>query len=426
MKKVLIASTALVAAGLMTAGTASASEKIKLNLGGYSKWWVVGAWQNSSYRDGSGAQPVAVDVKGDNEVYFGGSTTLDNGLKIGIDVQLEAGGHSDTRVPQKAGTAANALTVANANAASAAKTDVIDESYVWIEGGFGKLIVGSKNNGTYLIHNTAPDAAGNWNEGGILSGSYAIAQPSTVHSLGQIANDAATVSGFNTGGTGNTTAILTDGDSEGATYVSPSFYGFTFGASYKPNGITEDNRGFESAAMPVYGVGLLYANTFGGVGVKADVGFATYNPQHAVKATNHRDQNEYSTGLNLSYAGFTVGGSYRKIEDNRQAEGAGSAALGTTGYNGYGYDAGIQYASGPYAVSLAYFHSSTEGAVGNDLSTGSDKIDVYQLSGKYTLGAGVDALASAGYARYKDGDSSGVGANNNKGWTVMTGLSLAF
>ena len=106
MKKVLIASTALVAAGLMTAGTASASEKIKLNLGGFSKWWVVGAWQNASYKDAAvgGAQPVAVDIKGDNEVYFGGSTTLDNGLKVGIDIQLEAGGHSDSRASTTNGT----------------------------------------------------------------------------------------------------------------------------------------------------------------------------------------------------------------------------------------------------------------------------------------------------------------------------------
>ncbi|MGE5478743.1 MAG: porin, partial [Bacteroidales bacterium] len=236
MKKVLIASTALVAATVFSAGAASASEKIKLNLGGYSKWWVVGQWQNDKYQANAGTAGTQadynnVDVKGDNEVYFGGSTTLDNGLQVGIDIQLEAGGHTDT--------------VAG---------DTIDESYVWLAGGFGKVIVGSKNNGTYLIHNTAPDAAGNWNEGGILTGAMSIVKPTNVNTITP------------TSGTGNTTAIVTDNDAEGITYVSPTFYGLTFGATYKPN-TSEDNRSttqLNSTAVVgsnVFGAGVLYANT---------------------------------------------------------------------------------------------------------------------------------------------------------------------
>jgi hypothetical protein len=422
MKKVLIASTALVAATMVSAGAASASEKIKLNLGGFSKWWVVGAWQESSFNRDSNLQPVAVDVKGDNEVYFGGSTTLDNGLKVGIDIQLEAGGHTDSR--------------SVASATSGNSTDVIDESYVWLEGGFGKLIVGSKNNGTYLIHNTAPDAAGNWNEGGILSGGYAIAKASGVSQMGQIASDVANTTNFNTGGTGNTTAILTDGDSEGVTYVSPTFYGFTFGASYKPNGLSEDFRGVEGTstnggvgAVPVYGAGVLYANTFGGVGIKADFGYAQYNVEHAANVATgnvlrgHGMQREYSAGANVSYAGFTLGGSYRQIVDNQNL----AVSTLTDSYNGKAWDAGLQYASGPYAVSFAYFQSKTEGLISD---ADKDLIETYQVSGKYSLGAGVDALASAGYQKSQDEQHNNNLANpgkyENKGWTVMTGLSLAF
>lgn len=461
MKKVLIASTALVAATMVSAGAASASEKIKLNLGGFSKWWVVGAFNEDGYnRDlskasaaagasGTTQNPAEVDIKGDNEIYFGGSTTLDNGLQVGIDVQLEAGGHTDAK--QNAG---------------ATTTDVIDESYVWLAGGFGKVIVGSKNNGTYLIHNTAPDAAGNWNEGGIMTGGNAIARPNgittngiannaagaviaTVDQMGQIATDA----GGNTAGTGSTTAILTDGDSEGITYVSPTFYGFTFGASYKGNGLSEDNRGVEGNAMPVYGAGLLYANTFGGVGIKADVGYAQYNPRGAAAGAGaggpgtieHGLQREYSAGLNLSYAGFTLGGSYRQIVDNKSGlRNAGALnnfdSVNNKDYDGKAWDLGLMYASGPYAVSFAYFNSKTEGLVAD---VDQDKIEAYQLSGKYNLGAGVDVLASAGYIKYEDelkGNTAagatgqpalGAAANfqdayENKGWVVMTGLSLAF
>ena len=281
-------------------------------------------------------------------------------------------------------------------------TDTIDESYIWVAGGFGKVIVGSENNGAYLLHVTAPDAAGNWNEGGIMTGhGTAIVKPGNVATITPAS------------ATGNTTAILTDGDSEGITYVSPTFYGLTFGATYKPNS-SEDNRNTvelkQQTAADIYGAGVLYANTFGGVGVKADFGWATYTVENSV-AVGKTGVNEYSTGANLSYAGFTLGGSYRQV--------VADAALDTL--DGKAWDIGLQYASGPYAVSLSYFQSQVEGNVAN---SSEDEIEFIQLSGKYNLGAGVDALASVGHAKFED--ETGLDQNENKGWVVMTGLSLAF
>ncbi|MBR9972762.1 porin [Magnetospirillum sulfuroxidans] len=387
MKKILIASTALVAAGMITAGSASASEKIKLNLGGYSKWWVVGAWQDSGYEAAFGAGSGSannVDVQGENEVWFGGSTTLDNGLQVGIDMQLRTGGRSDSNTAY--GTA-----------------DVIDESYVWVSGGFGKVIVGTENNGTYLLHVTAPDAAGNWNEGGVMMGNQAIARPASVTTLRG----------------GNTTAILTDGDADKITYVAPAFYGLTLGASYVPN-TSEDNQNVYgsggssfSAASEIYGVGALYANTFGGVGVKVSAGYVTYD----VAAATDRSQ-ELAFGTQLSYAGFTLGGSYRNQSEN-------AAQNQSVTNTGYGWDVGLQYATGPYAVSLAYFNSKVQGSA---TVNGEDEVTAYQLSGKYNMGAGVDLLASVGHIEY-DGEEasvSGGDVNHNEGWTVMTGLSLQF
>ncbi len=400
MKKILVASTALVAAGMITAGSAAASEKIKLNLGGYSKWWVVGAWQEGSYEasvgNGTGSANN-VDVKGENEVWFGGSTTLDNGLQVGIDMQLRTGGTVDTAGGQDT------------------TGDVIDESYVWVSGGFGKVIIGTENNGTYLLHVTAPDAAGNWNEGGVMMGNQAIARPSAVTTLPG----------------GNTTAILTDGDAEKITYVAPAFYGLTLGATYVPNaGGTEDNQNVygngnstANAAAEIYGVGALYANTFGGVGVKVSAGWVTYD----ISAGTDRS-NELAFGTQLSYAGFTLGGSYRNVSQNGSGfnPAAVSSANGTNSATGYGWDLGLQYATGPYAVSLAYFNSKVQG--GNNATAGEDEITAYQLSGKYNMGAGVDILASVGHIEYDDEQAKAAtdDPNHNEGWTVMTGLSLQF
>lgn len=401
MKKVLIASTALVACSMIATGAAQASDKIKLDLGGYSKWFVVGATQKGDFKRANNVQPTSVDVKGDNEIFFGGETTLDNGLKVGINIELEAGGNIDTR-------------------SAGSSTDVIDKSSVFIEGGFGKIIAGTEANGAVLLHVMAPDAAGNWGGDGILTGMAAVG------------------SNFTTTGIlsqRNTTEIDTDDNAEKITYVSPSFYGLTVGGSYIPNALSEDNRGFEGGSanntnvnltnlntrgtVPAYGVGALYANTFGDFGVKVSGGFVWYNLNRAgasVGATYDAGR-EWSTGTQLSYKGFTIGGSYRNIDDGATA--ATAAAIGSS--KGQVWDAGIQYAAGPYAVSFAYFESTNKG-----LSTNSDdnKEQVYQVSGKYAMGPGVDALASVGYVNY-DAEGNAAGTDN-KGWVAMTGLSLAF
>jgi outer membrane protein OmpU len=399
MKKVLIASTALVAAGLMTTG-ASASEKIKLELGGYSKWWVVGAWQDGSYESATNNNTAgqgsanSVDIKGDNEIFFGGSTKLDNGMEVGISIELEAGGGTET---------------------STAAGDIIDKSFVYLSGGFGKVILGSESNGTVLLHVMAPDAAANMGSDGILTGNKGIARPANLSS--QV-----------------TTEIDTDAESEKITYVSPTFYGLTVGATYVPN-VTEDNANVfastnsgntatNNGAAEIYGIGALYVNTFGNVGVKVSGGWVTYD----VAATTGRSQ-EWSAGTQLSYAGFTVGGSYRDIQQNQAGNTNNlTIASATTDSSGYVWDAGIQYASGPYAVSAIYFKSVAEGTIGSAAGQGEDVVEVYQVSGKYSLGAGVDVLASVGHVEYDDetAKTATADANHNKGWAVMTGMSLAF
>jgi len=377
MKKILIASTALVAAGLISTGSASASDKIKLELGGFSKWWVVGQWNQSKYQSnttGASQDINSVDVKGDNEIFFSGETTLNNGIKVGINVELEAGGEKGT--------------------SNSATTDTIDQSYVYVSGGFGKVIAGTAANGTVLLHVMAPDAAANWGSENIAM--QAIAQPGSVN-LRQ------------------TTEIDTDDNAEKITYVAPTFYGLTVGATYVPHALVEDNRGVSSTSAETYGVGALYANEFGPVGVKLSAGWVTYDPATAVP----NNQNEWSVGTQLTYAGFTLGGSYRGLNTDTNNTTLNGLGLG----NGRVWDAGLQYASGPYAISFSTLQSVSDGS-GTD--HGHDKLALYQLSGKYAMGPGVDALASIAHVAYDSNEGANSDANHNKGVTVMTGLSLAF
>ncbi len=397
MKKFLMVIALLMAAGLTSAGSAEASEKIRLNVGGFAKWWVVGVWPSDSWEEknlGSDAGTNA-DVKGDVEIHFTGETQLDNGMKVGVVVELEGGGQT-----QQPGTSA----------------DIIDESYVWVQGNFGKVILGAENNAPYLLHVTAPDAAGNWNESGMITGNRSLARPASVQGM------------FG----GNTTALLTDNDADKLTYLSPPTFGFTLGASFIPNlkalggpvgGQGEDNANFNLNGAPAYGLGALFVNKLGPVDVKASIGWLTYDlgqlnggvvgpPDTGANAPvpgGDGNSNEWSAGAQLSYAGFTLGGSYRaQLVD------------GVNASDGRAWDLGLQYANGPYAVSLATFQSK----VGSDANVGGkDTTAVYQISGKYSLGAGVDALTSLGYLGY---DDEGPDDNDNHGYVAMTGLSLTF
>ena len=90
MKKVLLGSTALVAAGMIASAPASA--KMKLSVGGYMEQWVGYVSQD----DVGTADYSGVDVKSDSEVHFKGMTKLDNGMSVGVNMQLEGNGGGDT------------------------------------------------------------------------------------------------------------------------------------------------------------------------------------------------------------------------------------------------------------------------------------------------------------------------------------------
>ena len=93
MKKLLLGSTALMAAGALAASPASAEDPIKLGVSGYYQSVVSFVDQDV---DGPGSPEFhEVNVRQEGEVHFTGSTTLDNGLTIGVNIQMEAVAQSD-------------------------------------------------------------------------------------------------------------------------------------------------------------------------------------------------------------------------------------------------------------------------------------------------------------------------------------------
>jgi predicted porin len=362
MKKILLGTSALVAAGVISSA-AHASEPVKLEVGGYMDWWVAAIDQKEDYETAAGIQGNNVDVFGNGEIHFKGSTTLDNGIKVGVQVELEGGNRSES--------------------------DPIDESYVTVDSQYGRLVIGSDDNVAYSMHVSAPDV-----------GRLGIEESYLTEDNGMTSKPTA-AAGFSQT-VPMTTALAYDNDAQKITYITPTFSGLTAGVSYIPG--TSDLTGEDTTLATAsnlddgYAAGLTFSQDISGAGVTVSGGYAEYD----TKANDNRT--EYSVGVNVAVDAFTVGGAYRNIDDNNT--------------DGQAWNIGVAWEQGPYGASVAYMTAKEE--TGAD----EDKMDTILVSGRYNMGAGVDAFASFGYVDYDDGTQNGDA--NNKAAVVATGIALTF
>ena len=202
MKKVLLGSTALVAAGLI-AGDAAAADGVKLSLGGYYRG-VAGVMFDDFDGAAAGLEDDLRDYvfKQDVEVHFKGETTLDNGLTVGAVVQLEG----------------------------QTSADQIDEVYAYFSGGWGELRFGDDDEALSQLCSITPSAAANF---GPDSPFFSFSNSAAAGALAYAGT--------------NGTCYGTDSDLTKLIYFSPNFGGFSFAMSFTPDG-TQDTRNTVSGA----------------------------------------------------------------------------------------------------------------------------------------------------------------------------------
>lgn len=367
MKKILLGSTALVAAGMMAAPAVQAEDPIQLGVGGYmEQYFGYGASDgfvglDSDGDSNSNTDPDHFDQKSDSEIIFTGKTTLDNGIEFGVNVQLEGNTSSDT----------------------------IDESYAFIEGDFGRILLGSENSAGYIMSVTAPSVGI-----GINSGDQGDWVPFDTES-----------SQFR--GTLGATSLENDavGDANRVTYFTPRFSGLQGGISYTPdNGEDSNKQPSENAAFhDGIDVGVNFTESFGGFDVAAYGRFGT-----ASNDDGGDDPQVYGAGINLGYAGFTVGGSYGEQEEGDNQEGR-------------SWDVGASYSTGPWGVSIQYFSGESEGTAGG----GDEELQSAEGAVSYALGPGIKVVGSVGWSDFDD-DVDADGDGSNDGYWVVTGIKLSF
>ena len=376
MKKILLGTTAIVAAGMIVSAPAAfAAEKLKLSVGGYMEQW----FGYVSQEDGVGQDFSGIDVKSDAEIHFKGSTKLDNGITVGVNVQLEA----------------------NQNNA-----DQIDESYLIVKGGFGEINLGDENSAMYKM-NYAPSEFGI----GINSGD----QTAWLSTVGTGGATGAKISegGYFRSPFGSTyIEPLGVNDSTKLTYYTPRIEGVQLGLSYSPDSLQDSNSmsnritGNSDLVM----AGLNFNRTFEGTNIRGSLGYGT-----VLDAANDGDKaTAFNAGLGVAAGGFAVGAAYSAFDKSG-------------GKNGYGLNLGGNYTSGPWGVSLSYFHGEKDGTGAVTTLSGQGAQDTFLLSTKYAMGPGITANATLGQATFSSDDAALDNKTNEvSAKYVVVGMRLSF
>jgi predicted porin len=375
MKSILYGTTALVAVSLL-AGTAGAAEKIKLGLGGYWRGVIhLGDSDNDATTVATGQSDIRNHGFGqESEIYFSGKTTLDNGIKFGVMVQLEG----------------------------ETSADQIDNTYIWTAGSFGRVEFGETWGVSLMM------SAGSI--GDMLDGHGDFA------SHGAHAN----VNGQFIDTYGGDAGILATPEQK-ITYFTPRMGGFQLGVSYVPennvpNGSTTNTTagGLNSEVNGTIGSELVdiaanYVGKVGGTSVRVFGSFFTSESEAtAVGVAAGKDVDGYSGGGQVGVGGFRIGGRYTKIDD---IAGPGAAPIAATanGLDRTNWRFGVDYGTGPWRVGVAYMRLEQEVAVAGVKGPRDDETKYISLGGSYNLGPGIKMFGGLQIYDFQD-STGGAGA----------------
>jgi len=376
MKKVLFSTTALAAAGALAFGAQDAqaqskAKKLTVGLGGFMKAFVSLSEQQGKFESTSNSTARvsydAFNVVTDSEIYFRGSTKLDNGIGVTVTVQLEAD--------------------------QATGTD-IDESYLKLTGGFGDIRIGNTKKAGFVLKHRAP-----------VIGPFPQDAPDHNNFIIRPASIGAASFATHIGGADDMSFV----------YISPKIAdAIRIGATFVPSTTNSNsvaaiggNAGTESA---IYDAIVSYETKFGSTSVQADIG---YFEQHG---TANNSFKAVRGGVLLGFGGVGIGLGYKDQSDIDTGKGGTANSDEQTVY-----DIGVTFASGPFKIGATYLHGEMPLASG---TTGDDELDKYIIGGTYNMGPGVDLSGQFVYADWSD--ESTADGNNNEGWAIIGGVTVSF
>ena len=207
-------------------------------------------------------------------------------------------------------------------------------------------------------------------------------------------------------------ANINDGnDSSKVIYLSPQFAGFDFGVSFAPNrregeefrsvtsGLTAGTQVLQrdpnDSARNELSAAIRYRGSFNGIGVAAGLAGHRMDAQatsNAAGVAQLQDITEYQAGASLSGFGFTLAGNYRWGKYGAATASAIREGLASSS----NYAVSLQYATGPYAVGVFYARGERDNG-----GTLADRTETaYGVGASYLLAPGMELFAN--YTNVKD------------------------
>jgi predicted porin len=392
MKKLLTTSAILSAVAF--ASSANAAD-LQVNVGGFLDFQ---AGYTSDDLIGAGAdQRNDINFGNDAEIHFSVDGKADNGLEYGAVIELEAD-------------------ISQSTAAAGDNSDNgfnADKTFVFLQGGFGRVELGGNTGAEEALSvNTSTFASAT---GGVDGDFYRFTAAPT-NFAGITAPDLALASSGNGGAVSGSNV---NEDATKITYYTPRVSGFQAGVSFIPNTeavgqTTLGTNGYEN----IWTAGVNYSGDFDGVGVKvAATGIRGSNAEKTAASTD--DLEGYDVGANVSFSGFTVGGSYGSFQDVRLTDGV--PALNNATSEASYWDAGVGYEMGAYSASVTYLDSSVDSSAANDRDDFSNLV----VGVDYKLAPGLTPYAEVAFFDYDSGNGATT-ASDNSGTVVIVGTELSF
>lgn len=324
MKKVLLGTTALVAASALAVDSAKA--EVSLNM------WSYTGYGFAIDSDDQASDPGLVSYQNAN-VDFRGTTELDNGMTVGMVVDMYA---------YSGGTA-------------------IDEMRVAISDDWGTIDIGG-NDSAADLHNGVQWVTAN----GLSSGTWSGYAANAADSVGFMRN-----------------ASSFTGDAQGIRYFTPTMNGLQVGVSYQGDSSDGNWGNIDSADENFNNTvsgSVKYSGDMDGVAIGFNAGVdhaLSVTHTSASPAAQDDTATQYFLRASVSSGGFTVGANYADFSYDQSA---------TSMVDRWTFSAMASYSTGPHTIGVEYATAESDpGTAANDET----EADGFLIGYNNSLGNGV-------------------------------------